>query len=206
MPKCSQSMPINLIHVIYLTARGGDDLICSICKEFLNTTLQRDNDDDHDDGADDDDQDRVPDVDIDGRRPVLQMMMMSSNKAQSKTIFKSDHVDMSYDGDDSDDVYRKATIMESMCSQLKIDETNQTGVVKQDDVSHSDAVVTDMDDDSDDLIDRCAICGLSTEEADKLHFDTGDYYYYYFYYYHHSHYHHKHQLHCLYYHHLRLQY
>jgi len=167
---------------MYLTARGGDDLICSICKEFVNTTLQRDNDDDHDDN----DQDCVLDDDIDGRtRPVKQMMMMSSNKAQSKTVGKSDHVDMSYDGDDNDDVCRKATSIESINSQLKIDKLHETGAVKQDDVSRSDADVTDMDedDDSDDLIDRCAICGLSTEEADKLHFDTGDYYNYYYYYY-----------------------
>ena len=181
-------MPINLIHILYLTARGGDDLICSICKEFVNTTLLRDNDDDYDaDDNDDNDQDRILDDDIDGRtRPVKQMMMMSSNKAQSKTIGKIDHVDMSYDGDDSDDVCQKTTknSIESITSQLKIDETNENGEVKQDDVSRSDAAVTDMDedDDSDDLIDRCAICGLSTEEADKLHFDTGDYNNYYYYY------------------------
>ena len=179
-------MPINLIHILYLTARGGDDLICSICKEFVNTTLLRDNDDDYDaDDNDDNDQDRILDDDIDGRtRPVKQMMMMmSSNKAQSKTIGKIDHVDMSYDGDDSDDVCRKTTknTIESITFQLKIDETNENGEVKQDDVSRSDAAVTDIDedDDSDDLIDRCAICGLSTEEADKLHFDTGDYNNYY---------------------------
>jgi hypothetical protein len=174
---------------MYLTARGGDDLICSICKEFVNTTLQRDNDDDHDDN----DQDCVLDDDIDGRtRPVKQMMMMSSNKAQSKSIGISDHVDMSYDSDDNDDVCRKATSIVSINSQLKIDKLHETGAVKQDDISRSDADVTDMDedDDSDDLIDRCAICGLSTEEADKLHFDTGDYYNYYCYYYYYKYYQH----------------
>ena len=202
-------MTINLIHVI-----TGDDLICSICKEFLNTALQRDDDGNDDYINDDQDQHQVvdDDDDMDGRGIVI-LKRMSPSVALSKTIDKSAHVDImsddndgdsdSGDNDSDDDCQKDTTTKESMTSQQAVDETKETGVVKQNDinddndgVSHSGVISSsnmndddedneDEDEDSDDLIDRCAICGLSTEEADKLHFDTGDYYYhcYYYYYY-----------------------
>lgn len=201
-------MTINLIHVI-----TGDDLICSICKEFLNTALQRDDDGNDDCINDDQDQHQVvdDDDDMDGRGIVI-LKRMSPSVTLSKTIDKSAHVDIMSDDNDGDsdsgdnddnDCQKDTTTKESMTSHLAVDETKETGVVKQNDInddndgaSHSGVISSsnmndddedneDEDEDSDDLIDRCAICGLSTEEADKLHFDTGDYYYhcYYYYYY-----------------------
>ena len=158
-------------------------MICSICKEFLSNTLQKHVDQDCDD-------DNYVGEDVIGRKSLNSVEVkqlhntVRMNDESAMVVTKYDNHDGDDDNhDDNKKIHTQALIDPSNKSELQencqhdgatggasVENDNEDRFVVDENVVDDD----DDENDDDDMIDRCAICGLTTEEADKLHFDTGN--------------------------------